>query len=88
MLELVELEALELLEHYGYESSKCPVVRGSALLALKGKPMYSNIKGIFTRNTICGTMGRCYDHNFLRFLEIFGKKIGGFLKNQCYQIFA
>jgi hypothetical protein len=31
----------------------------------------------------------CYDHNFPRFLTIFGEKIGVFLKNQCYdQIFA
>jgi hypothetical protein len=30
------------------------------------------------------TRGRCYDHNFLRFLPIFGEKIGVFLKNQCY----
>jgi len=37
MLELVEIEALELLEHYGYDPAKCPVIRGSALLALKGK---------------------------------------------------
>jgi hypothetical protein len=28
--------------------------------------------------------GRCYDYNFLRFLTIFGEKIGVFLKNQCY----
>jgi hypothetical protein len=28
------------------------------------------------------TRGRCYDHNFLRFLKIFGEKIGVFLKNQ------
>jgi hypothetical protein len=28
--------------------------------------------------------GRCYDHNFLRFLPIFREKIGVFLKNQCY----
>jgi hypothetical protein len=28
--------------------------------------------------------GRCYDHNILRFLTIFGEKIGVFLKNQCY----
>jgi hypothetical protein len=27
---------------------------------------------------------RGYDHNFLRFLPIFGKEIGVFLKNQCY----
>jgi hypothetical protein len=33
--------------------------------------------------------GRCFDHNFLRFLPIFGEKIGFFLQNQCYdQIFA
>jgi hypothetical protein len=30
------------------------------------------------------TRGRCYDHNFLRFLTIFGGKIGVFFKNQCY----
>jgi hypothetical protein len=30
------------------------------------------------------TRGRCYDHNFLRFLTIFCEKIGVFLKNQCY----
>jgi hypothetical protein len=28
--------------------------------------------------------GRCYDHDFPRFLTIFGEKIGDFLKNQCY----
>jgi hypothetical protein len=28
--------------------------------------------------------GRCYDHNFLRFLTIFGETIGVFLENQCY----
>jgi hypothetical protein len=39
------------------------------------------------------TWGRCYDHNFRvdhdqRFTN-FGRKIGAFLKNQCYdQIFA
>jgi hypothetical protein len=33
--------------------------------------------------------GQCYDHNFLRFLPIFGEKFGVFLKNQCYDhIFA
>jgi hypothetical protein len=35
------------------------------------------------------TRGRCYDHNFLRFLTMFGEKIGVFLKNRWYdQIFA
>jgi hypothetical protein len=28
--------------------------------------------------------GRCYDHNFLRLMTIFGENIGVFLKNQCY----
>jgi hypothetical protein len=30
------------------------------------------------------TRGRCYDHNFLRFLTNFGEKNDSFLKNQCY----
>jgi hypothetical protein len=30
------------------------------------------------------TRGRCYEHNFLRFLTIFCETIGVFLKNQCY----
>jgi hypothetical protein len=30
------------------------------------------------------TGGRCYDHNFQRFLPIFGEKIGVFLKKQSY----
>jgi hypothetical protein len=34
------------------------------------------------------TRGRCYDHNFRQFLPIFGEKIGGFLKNQCYDQFC
>jgi hypothetical protein len=28
--------------------------------------------------------GRCYDHDFLRFLTLFGEKNGVFLRNQCY----
>jgi hypothetical protein len=28
--------------------------------------------------------GRCYDHNFRRFLSIFGEKNWRFLKNQCF----
>jgi hypothetical protein len=28
--------------------------------------------------------GRCYDHNFLRFLSIFCEDFGVFLKHQCY----
>jgi hypothetical protein len=33
------------------------------------------------------TWGRCYDRNFLRFVPIFGGKIGGFIKYQCYDHF-
>lgn len=36
LAELVELEVRELLEEYGYDSENTPVVRGSALKALKG----------------------------------------------------
>jgi hypothetical protein len=40
-------------------------------------------------NLFYNTRGRCYDHNFLRFVPIFGEKIGVFLKNQSYdKIFA
>jgi hypothetical protein len=43
----------------------------------------------FCRISLLATRGRCYDHNFQRFLPIFCEKNGGFLKNQCYdQIFA
>jgi hypothetical protein len=42
----------------------------------------------YRKKSLTGTWDRCYDHNFLRFLTIFGEKIGVFLKNQCYdQIF-
>uniref|UniRef100_A0A336MPT5 protein-synthesizing GTPase n=1 Tax=Culicoides sonorensis TaxID=179676 RepID=A0A336MPT5_CULSO len=36
MLELVELEIRELLEDFGFDGAHCPVISGSALLALKG----------------------------------------------------
>ena len=36
MLELVELEALELLENYGFDANSTPFIRGSARLALEG----------------------------------------------------
>jgi hypothetical protein len=36
-----------------------------------------------------GTRGRCYDHNFLRFSQIFREKnVFFFLKNQCYDNFC
>ena len=38
MLELVEEEVKELLNKYGYDASKTPFIRGSALGALEGKP--------------------------------------------------
>jgi len=40
MLELVEMEALELLDQFGYDTKACPVVKGSALLALNGKKLF------------------------------------------------
>lgn len=36
MLELVEIEVMELLEEYGFDPDKTPVIKGSALLALQG----------------------------------------------------
>jgi hypothetical protein len=36
-----------------------------------------------------GFWGRCYDHNFSRFLPILATKMGVFLNKQCYnQMFA
>lgn len=37
MLELVEMEMRELLNHYGFEGDDTPVIMGSALMALEGK---------------------------------------------------
>ena len=36
MLELVELEAQELLDQFGYDAGETPIVKGSAMLALQG----------------------------------------------------
>ena len=36
MLELVELEAQELLEQFGYDAEATPIIKGSAMLALRG----------------------------------------------------
>jgi hypothetical protein len=45
--------------------------------------------GKYFHNGKISLNGRCYDHNFLRFLTIFGEKIGVFLINQSYdQFFA
>jgi elongation factor Tu len=38
LLELVELEIRELLELYGFDNDKTPIIRGSALGALEGDP--------------------------------------------------
>jgi hypothetical protein len=44
---------------------------------------------IFDCEEIKDFWGRCYDHNFRRFLPNFGENIGVFLKKQCYdQFFA
>jgi hypothetical protein len=45
----------------------------------------SNVTSVIGRVT----RGRCYDNNFPRTLQISSKKIGVFLKNQCFdQILA
>ena len=36
MLELVELEMMELLDEFGFNGEKTPIVKGSARLALEG----------------------------------------------------
>jgi hypothetical protein len=55
-------------------------------LQLQDPPKFTQI-GIFGLKKMPSgnpeTWGRCYDHNFLRFLAIFGEKNGVFLKNQC-----
>ena len=38
LLDLVEMEIRELLNEYGYEGDKTPIIRGSALKALEGDP--------------------------------------------------
>ncbi|WP_406615180.1 elongation factor Tu [Mycoplasmopsis hyopharyngis] len=40
MLDLVEMEVRGLLSQYGFDGDNCPVIRGSALQALQGKPEY------------------------------------------------
>jgi hypothetical protein len=47
-----------------------------------GAPEMLQLKNITMMNRV--TWSRCYDHNFRRFLPIYGEKIGVFLKNQCY----
>nr|YP_007890658.1 translation elongation factor Tu [Jakoba bahamiensis]AGH24152.1 translation elongation factor Tu [Jakoba bahamiensis] len=40
MIELVEMEVRELLMSYNYPGDEIPIIRGSALMALEGKPEY------------------------------------------------
>ena len=40
LLELVEMEIRDLLNEYGFEGDKTPIIRGSALKALEGDPKY------------------------------------------------
>ncbi len=37
MIQLVEMEMVDLLNHYGFEGEETPIVSGSALAALEGK---------------------------------------------------
>jgi hypothetical protein len=43
-------------------------------------------KRLFVKSCVrvSSSRGRCYEHNFLRFLPIFDEKNGVFLINQCY----
>jgi hypothetical protein len=44
--------------------------------------------GVVNRSRRIGAWGRCNDHNFMRFLPIFGEKIGVFFKkNNVMKIF-
>jgi hypothetical protein len=68
----------------------------SSLVRFKGKNKFVYFEkrsGLHTTTPRCsckfrsrwiGSRGRCYDHNFLRFLTIFGEQISVFLKSQCY----
>ena len=40
LLDLVEMEIRELLNEYGYDGDNTPIIRGSALKALEGDPVY------------------------------------------------
>ncbi len=40
MLELVEMDMREMLSKYGYDGDETPIIRGSALKALEGKPKW------------------------------------------------
>jgi hypothetical protein len=57
--------------------------RAAASAVSRNWDRFYHFKNIFSEK-LGKKQGRCYDHNFLRFLTIFGKTIGVFLKNQCY----
>ncbi|MGI6377893.1 MAG: elongation factor Tu [Bacilli bacterium] len=46
LIDLVEMEVRDLLNEYGFDGDNCPVIRGSALLALE-KPTEENVKPIY-----------------------------------------
>ncbi len=56
MLELVELEAMELLGEYGFDADVTPIIKGSALLALEGD------KGEFGEQSIRRLMSALDSH--------------------------
>jgi hypothetical protein len=60
----------------------------SPILNFFAEPYFSKLATFHSREEaglLFGvTRDRCYDHNFLRFSQIFCEKIGVFLKNQCY----
>lgn len=46
LLDLVEIEARELLTNIGFDGCEAPVVRGSALLALRGEKSHYGVDSI------------------------------------------
>ena len=71
LLELVEMEVRDLLNEYGFEGDKTPIIRGSALKALEGDPEYvQKIKDLMDAvDTWIPTPERDHDKPFLMSIE-------------------
>jgi hypothetical protein len=72
-----------ILQHFPFQGSP-----KYTKIGIIGMQIY-HLATLLNPPTHCPIRGRCYDHNFLQFFPIFGEKIGGFLKYQCYdQLFS
>ena len=71
LLDLVEMEIRELLNEYGYDGDNTPIIRGSALKALEGDPVYvEKIKELMDAvDTWIETPARDTDKPFLMPIE-------------------